>query len=199
MQIHSLFSIPIIQLEFSKHLEYSFSDFPKKNKIPNGWECSVYSSWPNIRPDDEFIDYNVVESLKNDLKKEINYAFYNLKIPTKWYFSDFWYNYYYDNQGQEEHDHIPGVGYPLYYWSGIYFHTMNNTKVTNFSNPLPLYSTHQYPGCREGKISDSHFKYWTPNIKDGDIILFPPYLKHTVPPSGNSEKIRFTFSFNLSL
>ena len=37
-------------------------------------------------------------------------------------------------------------------------------------------------------------------VQDGDILLFPPYLKHYVPPQENidsNDKMRLTFSFNL--
>ena len=37
-------------------------------------------------------------------------------------------------------------------------------------------------------------------VEDGDIVLFPPYLKHYVVPQekiDSDDKMRLTFSFNL--
>ena len=99
----------------------------------------------------------------------------------------------------EKHDHIASAGKPNSYWSGIYFHTVNNLSPTVFFNPSSLHKTQQFPKWEESLISSSYWDTWNLYPTDGDVILFPPYLSHFVPPSGNKEKMRFTFSFNLLL
>ena len=198
-KVHQLFSVPIIEFKFSKHSQYSLPNFPKGEKNPGKWQCSLYTTWPEVLPDDELVGDNIIKPLKNDLKIEINQMFDQLKISKKWDYDTLWYNYYYDNQGQEKHDHIASAGKPNSYWSGIYFHTVNNLSPTVFFNPSSLHKTQQFPKWEESLISSSYWDTWNLYPTDGDVILFPPYLSHFVPPSGNKEKMRFTFSFNLLL
>ena len=198
MLVHQIFSTPILQFKFSKHSQYSLPNFPKGERNPAKWDCSLYTTYPNVLSDDKLVSPNFIKSLKKDLKSEINILFKDLEIHIDWHFEHFWYNYYYEGQGQETHDHLANVGEKSIYWSGIYYHTTNETS-TGFVNPCNSHMSHRYPNCTEGKLATSHFDSWYPFVKDGDVLLFPPYLRHYVPPSPKSEKMRFTFSFNLLL
>ena len=50
----------------------------------------------------------------------------------------------------------------------------------------------------DSKLRHFYFTSWMPDIKDGDIILFPSYLNHKTNINKTNNK-RITFSFNLYL
>jgi ectoine hydroxylase-related dioxygenase (phytanoyl-CoA dioxygenase family) len=56
--------------------------------------------------------------------------------------------------------------------------------------------TQEFPGWMDTKISDCFQASFTPNVESGDVLMWPPYLKHGVF-TGNNSKMRMTFAFNL--
>lgn len=195
--IHCVFPTPVIQLEFDKHSNYNFSNIPKSVKKPSTWKDDLYTTFPNILDNDSYINSEIRERLKADLKQCINNQFKLLKIPPTTGYSDFWYNVYYDKQGQELHHHLAKPGTINPYWSGIYYY--KNSSPTVFSRNSNLYRTQEFSGCLESNLKEFYYKTWYPHVKDGDIILFPPYLEHYVPHFNEPNKMRMTFSFNLLL
>jgi len=195
--LYGIFPTPIIHLKFNDHKKYNFSPIPKKIKRPSGWAKDLYSTYPNTI-DDEFIDNECIESLKNDIKNCINDYFLDIKIPTNWYYSNFWYNVYYNNFGQELHNHLSDVGFPSNYWSGIYYYT--GTTPTVFQRSDFMYQTQIFNGCLDSKINFCFWDKWFPDVVDGDIILFPPHLNHFIEMKSKDEnQMRMTFSFNICL
>lgn len=195
--VHGLFPVPLILVKFKKHNNYKFPNFPKKNKIPDHWTNPLYTSFPNILENDEFIDNNTVKLLKADLKECINSVFSELEMPRNWDFYEFWYNYYYQEQGQEKHAHLSHVGQRNLYWSGIYYNS--NPTPTLFHREENIFtSTSSHRDFDSSKLREFYFDSWYPYVEEGDILLFPPCLKHSVSPT-NSDNMRLTFSFNITL
>ena len=189
----NIFPTPIIQIQFSHHEKYKFSNFPKKNKIPDGWETPIYTSFPDVTADDEFINWETICALKKDLTEDINKSFIGMDIPTSWRFANFWYNFYYRNQGQHRHDHVNSLS-ESYFWSGIYFNK-NPTTIKFYRKDL-WSRTQNFPKSEDSALKESFYTYWTPDVFEGLILLFPPYLEHEVPLSTNDD-MRLTFSFNM--
>ena len=109
-----------------------------------------------------------------------------------------WYNIYHDNQGQEKHTHFSQVGYPVPFWSGIYYN--KNASPTKFFNGNAMINTQKFRGCEETALSaclaEGHF----PPVEDGDILLFPPYLTHSFTSEPQHKNgMRMTFPFNIAL
>jgi hypothetical protein len=194
--ILSPFAVPIIKFEFKYHDRYKFNEIEKIERIPVEWAKSINSSFPNIRDDDYLISPNIRDSLINDLKESIQDVFEELNIPKEFYFQEFWYNVYHDGQGQEAHNHLPFAHGRLPYWSGIYYN--KNASPTKFIRPDRLYATQLFEGYKESSLSNFYFYSFHPDVNDGDIILFPPYLDHYIDEDEQrKDNMRLTFAFNM--
>jgi hypothetical protein len=195
MKLYNVFPIPVVSFKFSKHYKYSFPEIEKLDRRPKTWTTPLNTSYPNVNDDDPFLPLDVRDSLKNDLNEDLSVVFSNLDIPSRFKFDEFWYNVYHDNQGQEPHTHLNGCVNPIPYWCGIYYN--KNATPTKFYRPDLLNRIHQFP---VGKNAQPFIQYFSdtvePPVEEGDVILFPPYLKHSVS-TGSDAKMRLTFSFNL--
>jgi len=193
-----LFPVPVIKIKFEDHYKYNFPEVEKKDQKPDSWMDSVQTTYPNIHDDDLVVSSMIRDSLKIDLKSSIVEVFEQLNLPTNIGYSNFWYNIYHDNQGQEKHDHLGSVGAPLPFWSGIYYN--KNTSPTMFYRYDTIYKTHLFDGVEDSSIAPFWGSTFSPSVEDGDILLFPPYLVHSVESNLEHKDImRMTFSFNLNL
>lgn len=199
-EIYHVFPTPVLKIKFHKHDQYIFKDLEKINNKPERWDCSVRTSFPNI-PDegDELIDSTTLTCLKEDLLTSIQITFKNLKISTDVKFLEFWYNAYWDNQGQEPHDHIPELGDWMPMWSGVYYNKNASPTIFNREGSY-THKIFSFAGCLDSEIRECYYTNWWPEVEDGDIILFPPYLSHYVNTGDEyKDKMRLTFSFNLAI
>jgi hypothetical protein len=195
-QVLNIFPVPLIQIEFDKHDEYYFEDIEKSVNLPEGWEVPLNSTFPEIPNNDSFITPIVRDSLIIDLTKCIKKVFEKLNLPTEIYIDDFWYNIYHEDQGQEEHDHLGDVGEYNAFWSGIYYN--KNASPTCFIRSDRMYKTQSFPESDVSDLSISFDRKYFSNVKDGDILLFPPYLEHYVMSQPwHKDNMRLTFAFNI--
>jgi hypothetical protein len=196
--LHKVFYVPIFTFRFEKHDTYDFSDIAKQGKIdsrPKGWTTPVNSSFPNISDNDRLISPDVRDSLIKDLSEQMKRLFISNGIPDKFVVHNFWYNVYHDYQGQEPHTHLTGCMEQTPYWCGIYYN--KGATPTTFFRPDSNNRVHQFPYKSEN-FREYFADSLQPNLHDGDVILFPPYLMHCVDLQ-TSANMRLTFSFNLLL
>lgn len=193
-----MFPVPAIKISFKHHYKYNFQEVPKLDNRPEGWVIPVNSSFPGITDDDKLVSPQVRDNLKRDLCENIVEVFQQLNIPTNIEFLQFWYNIYHEHQGQEEHTHLPEVGTKLPFWSGIYYN--KNASPTTFKRSDYAYRTHKFPGHDKSALAECLCESFSPYVKDGDILLFPPYLEHSVKTEPiHKDRMRLTFSFNIDL
>ena len=193
-----LFPVPLIKIKFKDHYKYNFPEVEKKDKKPDNWKIPLHTTFPFIENDDPLVPFVLRENLKKDLYDSIVETFEQLNLPTNIEFLQLWYNIYHDNQGQETHEHLPNVGGKLLFWSGIYYN--KNATPTTFHRGDKIYKTQLFEGSENTALAQCLTSSFSPFVKDGDIILFPPYLTHSVesqPQHKNS--MRMTFSFNITL
>lgn len=197
--ISEIFSTPIIKIKFKYHKKYKFKDIEKKEKYPGHWKIPLNTTFPNIITSDEFIDIQTINHLKLDIKKSINVVFKKLNLPVNYEFNNFWYNIYHLNQGQEPHNHLPQDGLHLekIYWSGIYY--AKNATPTSFFTPSSFGDLYNFLGASDSKLKKFYTHKILLEVNDGDILLFPPYLTHSVSKVEKENPMRLTFSFNLDL
>jgi len=195
MRLHKVFYVPIFTFKFDKHSSYQFPDIEKQDSRPKGWTTPVNSTFPVIPDNDLLVPSSVRDSMMRDLKEQIKKLFYMHGIPDKFDFVDFWYNSYHENQGQEPHTHLTGCMSVTPYWCGIYYN--KGFTPTTFFRPDSNNRSHQFP-YNGGEFKEYFADTLQPNLSDGDVILFPPYLKHCVDLT-TSANMRLTFSFNLQL
>ena len=193
-----LFPIPIIKIEFKNHYKYNFPEIERIDNRPKGWKESCNSSFPGIGDDDPIVSSSVRDSLKNDLIDCIIEIFTELRIPVDINIMQIWYNIYHENQGQEPHRHLPMVGARLPFWCGIYYN--KNASPTKFYRDDKLYQTQLFDGYETSEMAFPLSQKYSPYVQDGDIILFPPYLEHSIKSeSQHKDNMRMTFSFNIDL
>jgi hypothetical protein len=196
---YSVFPTPVIKVRFLQHEKYKFKDLEKKDQKPERWQVPVRTTFPNIDEGDELIDSETLSSLKKDILNSIKICFRDLNIPTDISFEHFWYNAYWDNQGQEPHAHLNKAGGAQPFWSGVYYNK-NSTPTIFDRQGEPLHKAFDFFGSQESKIRECYFTYWYTDVNDGDMLLFPPYLQHSIyTDDSNKDKMRLTFSFNLQL
>jgi len=197
-EMMGLFAVPILKIKFKDHYKYTFPEVEKKDRIPKGWKLPINTTFPTIPDDDSIVPSKVRDSLMKDMKDGIVDVFEQLNLPTNIGYRDFWYNIYHDYQGQEKHNHLSVAGYPVTFWSGIYYN--KNTSPTQFYRNNSIVNIQRFEGCEETAMAPYLADGYNIPIEDGDILLFPPYLEHGVQPKDeHQDKMRMTFSFNITL
>ena len=195
MLLHQVFFCPIFTFRFENHSKYDFPMVEKMDRKPDGWIESVNSTFPRISDDDPVVFRDERNNLMRDLGEQMKDLFQQYQLPDKFSFDQFWYNIYHEYQGQEPHTHLNGCFKRTPYWCGIYYY--RGATPTTFFRPDCNNRVHKFPHA--SPIFQEYFAdKLKPDLKDGDVILFPPYIQHCVEPC-NSATMRMTFSFNLVL
>lgn len=191
--VDALFATPLIKFKFSKHQSYNFPEVPKKHRKPPLWIKSLNTSF-GASGDDDFLPTEIRDILVNDITEDLINVFESLDIPPNICISDFWYNIYHDNQGQEEHDHLCPCTQVNPFWSGIYYN--KNPTPTRFIRNDRYHRLTRIPEISNSKLKNFFEDSISPNVEPGDIILFPPWVEHSVD-TGDCSDMRLTFSFNV--
>lgn len=190
------FAVPFIKFSFTKHEQYEFENIPRSVNLPPGWVVPLNSSFPNIKDNDPIVRADVRDALKQDLYIDIKDVLMDLNIRNDFEIPVFWYNVYHSQQGQEPHNHLSSCEKKNPIWSGIYYN--KNATPTHFiRNDQITCRTQEFPGWMNTKLSSHFAPVYMPEVSDGDIILFPPYLQHAV--RYERPTMRMTFAFNLYL
>jgi len=111
----------------------------------------------------------------------------------------FWYNITEQGGSQDTHCHITGPQSVTF--CAIHYAEFDAQEHTSayFTNPQEQIIRSTYPSEKNDLIPD-YFKHLVkaPKIQSGDIVFFPPWLKHTVAKQ-TSTKRRITIAMNLSI
>ena len=162
------------------------------------WDGDVNSS---IHKDDS-VDYDALLGPIKNLYQKISY---NL-LPHNCAIDNIWYNVYRKGYSQEVHLHNSWRGDSPALFSGTYFckYEEGHSPI-KFWNPSTLYLSElssnlvDTSDSRENFYIDSYGKetisYYP---KQGDLIMFPSFLMHSVPIQRIDSK-RVTISFNIKL
>jgi hypothetical protein len=196
-----LFEVPMYKFKASRHAEIKqwmidnvFPEFEKNG--PNESSRNLYSSYfpgaPKI--DNDIFSNFYAKDISNFLTKA---EFSNLHAwKTK---INFWYNLSLQGSYQEVHDHLGGP-VPISYAAihSVIF-DKNEHVSTVFYNPLQSVLKSLQPTTRD-QFRPADFKEFQKilNVEEGDIIIFPSYVPHSVMTQV-SEKLRITVAFNISI
>lgn len=105
---------------------------------------------------------------------------------------ELWYNYYSDGEYQEQHDHL---GTPLrpFHFSCIHFLSFKRGEhfPPQFVDPLAQLRNLSLELDRNG-----YGDLYVPDVDEGDLLVFPSYLQHSVLPCNKTDYPRITISFN---
>jgi hypothetical protein len=183
--------------EIKKILTPKIEEDSRELLIPEGWSThKLRTSFSGEKPGKEifFGNDNTYQSiLEKKYAKCLNSFFdrtYKIMID------EIWYNYYIDGEYQEEHDHVGG-SFNKCHFSCIHFLSFdkNMHKSPEFRDPLDLvrclsleFDRNQYNSC------------YMPNIEEGDFIMFPSYLRHSVSPCLSAINYpRITIAMNIKV
>lgn len=200
-EIHPVFPIPILYKPFSKHKKWNknFENFDHVDRRPGTWTTPVNTSFPEIKPDDPYVSVEDRDGMSSDLLMDVKSMMRDFHVTDDIYFSEFWYNAYYQGQGQEPHDHLSEVNYNAF-WSGVYFCKgcfPGSFTLTRRDQSVRL---QQYVDWSKSdpQLGQYYQNIMQPPIKDGDLILFPPHVLHAVTvDERNKDNMRLSFSFNV--
>jgi hypothetical protein len=102
-----------------------------------------------------------------------------------------WFNYYEDGEWQEAHHHIDRD--PLDFVL-VHFLSFDNTrhKPIIFHDPIEA--------VRANTLNHTVKDRFSPELKEGDWVIFPPYLFHSVPEQPSTPDYpRITISWNIHI
>lgn len=112
---------------------------------------------------------------------------------------NFWYNLSKKGAYQEVHDHLGGP-IPISY-AAIHYVVFDKTEhvSTVFYNPLESVLKTLQPTTKDQfKPTDFQGLQKILNVEEGDIVIFPSYVPHSVMTQV-SDKLRVTVAFNISV
>ena len=155
--------------------------------IPEDWTThKIKSSFGQksdvIESNRKFLEREYIECMREIFDKE-----FDVEIDS------IWYNVYTDGEYQEVHDHL---GTPLKpsHFSFIHFLSFDkkNHRPPEFHDPLAQIRnlSVELDRTRCGDV-------YVPDIKEGDLLMFPSYLQHCVPSGKSTLYPRITISFNI--
>jgi len=197
-----LFSTPIIVTKFNDHEKYNIESFEKVDRRPKDSACSVNSSlsFSDVGQDDPYISRKTRDEIKNSITEHIKNVFKCYNISRDIILNEFWYNAYYEGQGQDFHNHLACEDNINPFWCGIYFaKNCFDSQLRFHRNDFSLRTQQPFNFHRTGLV-DYYRDIWPSGIPDGYICLFPPHLQHSVTVGEeNRDKMRLTFSFNIQL
>jgi len=200
-EVLNLFATPVLSFKFEKHDEYvdKWSDWDRDDRRPDGWQCNVNTSFPQVEQDDPYAPMEIVNQLEVDLLANIKKIHYEYGLSLYIKFERFWYNGYYTNQGQEAHHHLSSTDLHSPVWAGVYF--AKNCLPGQFQFVKTDYSLRSQGllNFMDSELNEYYDETYRSNFTDGDIVLFPPHLHHCVRVNDdyNTNKQRLTFSFNV--
>ena len=163
--------------------------------IPDGWLTD------NLLTSYDADNFNFELFSKSEVTQRL-YEKYVLRFfdkPTKVSVLDMWFNYYSNGEYQETHTHVqPNMFAQRPHFSCIHYLKFDPEvhQPTVFSDPLFMIR-------RTNSIeldSNNYNEKYEPQVREGSIIMFPPYLEHYVPKSNPTpDNPRITVAFNIIL
>ena len=160
-------------------------------EMPEDWVTDkVVTSFGNMKVN-ELLLVNERQKIQDAYWNKLNKMFEN-----EWNADmiDAWYNYYTEGEWQEKHSHSSIPFAPRCDFSAIHFVSWKEDThlPVIFHDPLAI--------LKNGFANHTNFAEYHPRIKEGDFIVFPSYLEHSVPKQPSTPDYpRITISFNLKL
>lgn len=165
----------------------------KNLEIPEGWFTNKLMTSFDGEPRGKEIFFGEDDTYQKVLEKRygscINAIF---DAPYKIDIDEIWYNVYMNGEWQEEHDHVGGP-YGSHY-SCIHFLSFDPKihQPVEFRDPLS-----QLRNLSVELDRNNYAHTWYPELKEGDFIMFPSYLSHSVKPGKPTPDYpRITIAFN---
>ena len=162
-------------------------------KVPEGWETDKLTT--SFDSD----NFNFELFAKNDVTQKL-YEKYILRFfdrPTKVNVLEMWFNYYSNGEYQEVHSHVqPDIFGIRPHFSCIHYLKFDPEvhQPVVFNDPIRYFrSTNSLE-----LDSNNYDQQYIPQLREGSILMFPPYLEHHVPKSKPTpDNPRISVAFNI--
>ena len=118
--------------------------------------------------------------------------------PVEFKIDDIWLNVYSKGEYQEEHTHLsPNIFVSRSHFSCIHYLKFDeNVHVpVTFNDPI---ATMRFNILEMD--SNYYSERWSPSVREGDLLMFPPYLSHFVnksEPTPNNPRISIAFNIHI--
>jgi hypothetical protein len=187
-------SLTLDEVEKIDDLFQNYFNNPNNFHSPPG-HGNVRTSWRLEEFDDSNVNINIwnswYEILQNYLHNfldEINSSDSYINIIQAWI------NKYNMNEFQYVHDHCsPDSNIAM-----VYFHRLNENDQCKFEFHNDKFQLYKLSGLSDYVNMSETSPIFTPNISQGDLILFPSHYLHSVSLHRGSET-RISFSANLKI
>lgn len=169
--------------------------------IPEGWFTNkLMTSFSGEKPGKEIFfgtDKTYQSLLETRYAKCLDSFFENITYQIA--IDEIWYNCYVDGEFQEAHDHLTRAfgNYSPAHFSCIHFLSFDSKrhKPVRFHDPIEQLRCTSYELYGNG-YKEHHY----PDIQEGDFIMFPSYLIHSVEPSPcTPDYPRITIAMNIRI
>lgn len=198
-----LFPIHIFQAHIKENelikeeLSHAIENYRDKgdSKVPEGWLTD------NLLTSFDADNFNLKLFSESQVTQRL-YEKYILKFfdrPTKVNVLDMWFNYYSDGEYQEVHTHVqPDMFAPRPHFSCIHYLKFDPEvhQPVVFNDPIGILRQTNSIELDSNNYNDEY----EPQLREGSIIMFPPYLEHYVPKSEPTpDNPRISVAFNIIL
>jgi len=160
---------------------------------PSNWDCQLTTDFENSQAN---IYSHMYDDIMKDFARDVG-----IGPNGRAEMHESWLNYYAKGENQEEHDHLPA------FYSGIHYLQFNpdEHQAIQFANPMHQLFNCIYTcsaACRDEEDITDHYQFsrqwwWPEDVEEGDIIIFPSFLKHRVV-SNESDEVRMSLAFNIN-
>ena len=198
-----LFPIHIFQAHIKENelikeeLSHAIENYRDKgdSKVPEGWLTD------NLLTSFDADNFNLKLFSKSQVTQRL-YEKYILKFfdrPTKVNVLEMWFNYYSNGEYQEVHTHVqPDMFAPRPHFSCIHYLKFDPEvhQPVVFNDPIGILRQTNSIELDSNNYDDEY----EPQLREGSIIMFPPYLEHYVPKSEPTpDNPRISVAFNIIL
>ncbi len=198
MNHHVMFGVPLFRYhldptEIKKNAleRYNLNKDIPLDGIPHGWDCNLKTDFHDSR-DNRYSNYydDVMKQFGNDVGLTSGHA----------HMHESWLNYYTKGMNQEEHDHLPS------FYSGIHYIKFNPDvhESVYLVNPMHQMYNATYScaaACRNSEealeVHEFTKQFYTPDVVEGDIIIFPSFTRHRVNTQ-KTDELRISVAFNIN-
>ena len=165
------------------------------SKVPEGWLTD------NLLTSFDATNFNFKLFSESQVTQRL-YEKYILKFfdrPTKVNVLEMWFNYYSNGEYQEVHTHVqPDMFAPRPHFSCIHYLKFDPEvhQPVVFNDPIGILRQTNSIELDSNNYDDEY----EPQLREGSIIMFPPYLEHYVPKSEPTpDNPRISVAFNIIL
>lgn len=169
--------------------------------VPEGWLTNKIMTSFGGEESRKEIFYGEDKIYDSFLAERYAKCFDNILENSKYQISidEIWCNCYIDGEFQEEHDHLSRINGTKSspHFSCIHFLSFDPTR----HKPVKLYDPIRQIRCTSYELNNQEYgEFYYPNIEEGDFIMFPSYLRHSVAPSPKTlDYPRITIAMNISI